>query len=84
MHQGPSERARLKLGHSTGEAHLNVVHLEPGGVLGAHQAPTPQLFIVTEGQAGSPAATDGSEMSRSAMPSSGNKGNRTDQGATAG
>lgn len=41
--------AQVKLGRSTGEAHLNVVYLEGGGVLGEHEAPTPQLFIVIDG-----------------------------------
>lgn len=41
--------AQVKLGSSTGEAHLNIVYLEPGGLLGEHPAPTPQLFIVVDG-----------------------------------
>lgn len=41
--------SQVKFGHSTGEAHLNTVYLEPGGTLGAHEAPVPQLFIVVEG-----------------------------------
>lgn len=40
----------MKFGHSTGEAHLNIVYLEAGGVLGEHEAPTPQLFVVVGGQ----------------------------------
>lgn len=41
--------AQVKLGRSTGEAHLDVVYLEAGGELGQHEAPTPQFFIVIDG-----------------------------------
>ncbi len=41
--------AQVTVGRSTDEAHLNVVYLEAGGVLGEHEAPTPQLFIVVDG-----------------------------------
>lgn len=40
---------QVKLGNSTGDAHLDIVYLEAGGSLGEHPAPTPQLFIVIEG-----------------------------------
>lgn len=43
--------AQVKLGRSTDEARLNVVYLDAGGVLGKHEAPTPQLFIVVDGSA---------------------------------
>lgn len=47
--EGTSGASQVRFGHSTGEAHLNTVYLEPGGVLGAHEAPTAQLFIVVDG-----------------------------------
>lgn len=42
--------SQVKFGHSTGEAHLHVVYLDADGVLGEHEAPTPQLFVVVEGR----------------------------------
>lgn len=47
---GSVEAAHVKCGHSTGEAHLDIIYLDAGGRLGEHEAPTAQLFIVVDGQ----------------------------------
>lgn len=59
------EAAQVKLGRSTDEAHLDVVYLDAGGVLGEHEAPTPQLFIVVDG-AGWVSSADGEQREVSA------------------
>ncbi|AHG93557.1 Cupin 2 conserved barrel domain protein (plasmid) [Gemmatirosa kalamazoonensis] len=38
------------LGDGAGEAHVYVVHLEPGGEIGAHPAGFDQLFLVVRGE----------------------------------
>lgn len=42
--------SHVKLAHSTGEAHLNMVYVQAGGGLRAHEAPVPQLFVVVAGE----------------------------------
>lgn len=48
--QGSVGASHVECGYSTGEAHLGIIYLEAGGLLGDHEAPTPQLFLVVEGQ----------------------------------
>lgn len=48
--EGLEAVAQVPLGSSTGEAHVSVVHLDAVGGLPAHEAPTPQLFVVVNGQ----------------------------------
>lgn len=48
--EGLEAVAQVSLGSSTGEAHVSVVHLDATGGLPAHEAPTPQLFVVVNGQ----------------------------------
>lgn len=57
--------SQVQLGRSTDEAHVNVVYLEAGGVLGEHEAPTPQLFVVVDG-AGWVSSEDGEQREVSA------------------
>ncbi|WP_405813070.1 MULTISPECIES: cupin domain-containing protein [unclassified Streptomyces] len=49
---------RVRVHGGSGSAAVNIMHLAPGGRLGRHVAPVPQVLIVTEGQ-GWASGTDG-------------------------
>jgi len=40
----------VDLGHGDGEAHVHVVHLDPGGEIGPHRTGFGQLFVVVRGR----------------------------------
>ncbi len=48
---GSTGASSVHLGSGTGESHAYVVHFDPGGAIGLHEAGFDQLFMVVSGDA---------------------------------